>query len=528
MIFLVLFRQTFALGIITSVLSLLLPVVVSGQPQETRVEGCNIILITTNVLRHNHLVPYGYTRNTTPAINEMAKASHIFDNTFAQAGYTLPNMMSMLTSLYPVSHGVLDAFKDNLPSRIYTLAEILSIHGYKTAWFADLNEPHLFLKIGFGRGYDVKTQLFNDLRSAKSVSDWVESNKEAPFFITINSRHTHSPYFPLSKYSAKFTAGHHGDLPQSHEAYLKMIYFDIVDQLERSDGLLYSIYDAKTKEKIKKMASPDASGIKFWSRTFDRIRLLTPDSKQYILSRVRMNTYTKRVKIDNAQNLAYIKAMYDGCLFGIDQEIIRPLFDTLKRHNIYEKSLIIFTADHGESLGEHGMVGHGLYYWDQLVHVPLIVKLPGSTQSARINALAQTIDIMPTIMDYLNIEIPHYAQGRSFLPQMLEGSTKPNYECVYGANREYAYLRDFKWKLIVSRTILNEVKIGERAALFNIQLDPEEDTNLAAKYPDITADLNNRLKQHLEGLPKYSDGKNVFPVDMDEKTRERIKKTGYW
>lgn len=516
--------------VIFALLALLsiIPVAVSGQSEKKCAARCNVILITTNVLRYNHLGPYGYRRNTMPTINAMAKESYIFDNAFAQAGYTLPNMMSILTSLYPVSHGVLDAFKDKLPPRIYSLAEVLKIHGYKTAWFADLYEPHLFPATGFGRGYDTKFMLFNDLRSAKGIAAWVEDNKQEQFFITINSRHTHSPYFPLPKYRPKFTAGHNGDLPEDSEAYLKMVYFDIVDQIERSNGILNSIYDKKTKVTIKSMASAKASGVRFWSQTFDRIRLLTPKSKQYLLSRVRMNAYTARVKVDDPQNMAYIKAMYDDCLFGVDQEVIKPLIKTLKTHNIYDNTLIIFTADHGESLGEHGLVGHGLFYWDQLVHVPLIIKLPGSAQSARINSLAQSIDIMPTIMDYLEIETPYYSQGRSLMPLMLTHSSEQPNEFVHGANGKYAYIRDFNWKLIASRMIQSEEKAPDSVSLFNIKSDPDESINLAAKYPDLVVKLNNRLMNHLEALPKYSDGSDDFPADMDEKTRERIKKTGYW
>ncbi len=503
------------------------PLWADGQPTQTKHQGCNVILITTNVLRYNHLAPYGYERNTMPTINALAKESYIFDHAFAQAGYTLPNMMSILTSLYPVSHGVLDAFKDTLPARIHTLAEILKIHGYKTAWFADLNEPHLFPSVGFGHGYDVKTKLFNDLRSANSVANWVRHNKRERFFITINSRHTHSPYFPLPKYGAKFSAGQKGDLPENTEVYLKTVYYDIVDQMERPDGVLHTVYDEKTKALIKKMAPEGASGQRFWIKTFDRVRLLTPQNKQYQLSNIRMKAYTKRVQTDNPQNLAYIRAMYDGCILGIDQEIIKPLIKTLKKNKIYDKTLIVFTADHGESLGEHGLVGHGLVYWDQLVHVPLIVKLPGETRSARINTLVQSIDIMPTILDYLKIEIPYHAQGRSLLPLMWTDSTASRQDYVFGANRISAYLRNHMWKLIAPRD-LQKNKANMRLALYNIKDDPEEHTNLAEKHPDLAAKLFKRLTNHLEALPKYSEGDDNFPADMDEQTRERIKKTGYW
>ena len=235
-----------------------------------------------------------------------------------------------------------------------------------------------------------------------------------------------------------------------------------------------------------------------------------------------------RIQTDNPQNLDYIKAMYDGCLLGTDQEIIKPLIKTLKKYRIYDKTLIIFTADHGESLGEHGFVGHGTYYWDQVVHVPLIIKLPGKTHSARISTYVQSIDIMPTILDYLNIEIPYYAQGHSLLPLMFSDSTAQRQDCVYGANRRFGYLRTHTWKLIVPLAPDLQNKANIRNALYNIKDDPDEHTNLAEKYPVLTTKLLKRLTNHIEALPNYSKGDYRFPVDMDEQTRERIKKTGYW
>lgn len=486
----------------------------------------NIILITTNVLRYNHLVPYGYKRNTTPTINALAGEAFIFDSAFAQAGYTLPNMMSILTSLYPLSHGVLDAFKDKLPQRIRTLAEILKIHGYKTAWFANLSEPHLFTSVGFGRGYDDQFGLYRDLNTAGRIAEWVQQNRNERFFITVNSRHTHSPYFPLPRYKSRFSAGDKGDLPENPEVYLQLIYRDIVDQMERSDGLLYNVYDGSTKTAIKKMVPGSASGLRFWSETFDRIRLLTPNNKQYLLSRIRMQAYTSRVQFDNPENIAYITAMYDGCILGVDQELIKPLIKTLKENKIYDNTLIIFTADHGESLGEHGLVGHGLVYWDQVIHVPLIIKLPGKTKAARIQGLVQSIDILPTVLDYLNIEIPYQAQGNSLLPMMQNPSTKSPYQYVYGANRQAAYLRDHNWKLIAPRNGGNDTI--DRLILYDMKSDPGENTNVVGSHPDLKAELLKRLTEHLTSLPNYANVQHDFPDDMDEETRERIKKTGYW
>ena len=98
---------------------------------------------------------------------------------FAQAGYTLPNMMSIITSLYPDSHGVFDVYKDKLSKSVKTIAQILQIYGYKTAWFSVLGEPHLSMKVGFERGYDdFGDHLDETYRGKKNLLSWIAENKD--------------------------------------------------------------------------------------------------------------------------------------------------------------------------------------------------------------------------------------------------------------------------------------------------------------------------------------------------------------
>ncbi len=130
----------------------------------------NIVLLTVNVLRADHVSSYGYSRTTTPAIDALMKESYVYKNAFAHAGYTMPSMMSIMTSLYPHSHQVYDAFKDELASKVLTLAEILKIHDYQTGWFAKLNLGHLLPKAGFGRGFSYKSDLGLQLEGKERVT----------------------------------------------------------------------------------------------------------------------------------------------------------------------------------------------------------------------------------------------------------------------------------------------------------------------------------------------------------------------
>lgn len=124
-------------------------------------ENYNVILITVDTLRADHLGSYGYYRNTSPSIDNLAKEEVIFDNVFSQASYTLSSMMSILTSLYPYSHGIFHIAEDRLSSGVKTLAEVLKASGYKTAYFLNTKDMHTDPGLGFGRGFDYGEDIYS-------------------------------------------------------------------------------------------------------------------------------------------------------------------------------------------------------------------------------------------------------------------------------------------------------------------------------------------------------------------------------
>ena len=173
-----------------------------------RYKDYNVILIFIDTLRADHLGCYGYNRNTSPNIDSLAKESVIFKNMFTSNTVTITSFMSIITSLYPKSHGVFSVFKDKLSENIRTLAQILKIHGYETIWFGPLNDPHLDPNIGFGKGFSVLNEshmgsgyLRKSLLYAKSkLLEWLEKNKDKKFFLNIHTYEIHDPYFPSKEY----------------------------------------------------------------------------------------------------------------------------------------------------------------------------------------------------------------------------------------------------------------------------------------------------------------------------------------
>jgi arylsulfatase A-like enzyme len=491
----------------------------------------NVILIAINVLRADHLSCYGYHRRTTPNIDKLADEAFVFKNAFAQAGYTMPNMMSIITSLYPESHGVFDGFKDKLSSRLYTLAEVLNIYGYKSAWFSILKNPHLDIDVGFGRGYDFKGELGLDFERKEKLLSWILKNKDNPFFLALNTRHTHTPYLPLPEYTDAFKSGKKGTIFDNREDYFKAVFYNILQEINTPGTILNNIYDVKTIARINKLENLSIYDIIFpntrWQKKLYRIEKFLPPQKQYIVGNIRVKTYNDSIDITNRENLKFLISLYDACILGVDQELIRPIIGTLKDLKIYDKTIIIITADHGESLGEHDILGHGLMFYDQFIHVPLIIKFPSSSKGETINNLAQSVDIMPTVLSYLNIETPSHVQGKSLLPLVTSDAKKSVHNFVYGQTRESAYLRSHRWKLFAPRDGIGKDTFPEDK-LYDVLNDPQELTDLSVSRSNMYRELKKHLNEHLNSLAVYIDEQYFFPAYIDKETQERIKDTGYW
>ncbi len=488
-----------------------------------RLDKYNVVLITVNVLRADHVSGYGYHRKTTPAIDDLAKDSYVFKNAFAQVGYTFPSMMSILTSVYPASHKVYFAFKDKLPKRVKTLPELFKVIDYKTAWFAALEEPHLALDAGYGRGFDSVNDVDIQLNGKEKVLQWINENKDQPFFIAMNLRHTHSPYFPKDKYKEAFKSGKKGQLIENfHELESKV--FDIIISTVSEEGSFASQMFSQKTVRENKEAFTGAYSVEKFIELEKRIQ----PGQLLKMGRLIMKTYNDSVNKFNKENMEYLVSLYDACILGTDQEVIQPVINALKNEGIYDKTLIIVMGDHGESHGEHGIIGHGIPFYDELIHVPLVIKMPNGTLKHEKDEIVQSIDILPTVLDVIGMEKPYNTHGQSLLP-LMEGrqSDSKNFKFAFGQNNDLAYIRSHDWKLVVNLKHI-EKQTGDYDELFYLKEDPNEYKNIKLEKFEKYEELRAILKEHLASLPDYADENNQFAPNIDTATQERIKKTGYW
>lgn len=436
----------------------------------------NIILVSIDDLRVGHLGCYGYSRNTSPNIDSFAKRNILFKYCYVHQPWTLPSHISMLTSLYPVTHGV--DMRHRLDPAIVTLAEVLKNESYRTMGFVS-GGPWTHPGYGFEQGFD-HYSAGEEERNAENqnalIRKFLKKYKDEKLFFFIHYFDVHSdnnrlPYDVPPPYNNLFSADYDGSFKGG------------------GGGIFASKYLAYVNR--------------------------------------------KQIKIEE-NDLNYIISLYDNGIAYMDK-CIGGLFEILKNMDIFDNSLLIITADHGEEFQEHGYMLHGNpYYYEEIMHVPLIVKLPKANgkEGKIIDGLVESIDIVPTILDLLRIKKPK-VQGKSFTG-LIDGDERGK-EYVFGfGSRGSVFIRSKRWKM------LNDSVFKEgRFKLFDLQNDPMERVNLIGKGLEIEDRLKRKLKEKMglsqklrkELLNKKDISQDVKmnhkDVSLTQQEKEKLRALGY-
>lgn len=516
-----------------------------GKAPVPRHENTNVILVSLQCLRPDHLGVYGYPKETSPNMDRLAKSSILFDDTVAQANLTPVAMMSVLTSQYPRVNGMIafDAAKDAVKSR--TLPEILKYYGYTTA--AVSGSPEFFMrydtesgteiKLGdvFSRSFDyfgrTRKGLGTSLRTLPMESlSWLQQNRDKKFFLWIASGVIHVPY----------AAG----IPKAEKTFF------------------------------------DPPGYKpFWEQ-FHSIKAeegASDDTTYDVLMRIFKSEYYigfKPVHKIAPKDHDYIVARYDASIRHTDR-FIGELVATLEKTGLADRTILIIHSIHGEDLGERGTYVH-YDLSEPVTRSALMMRLPKGEQGGRrVQEQVQGLDIVPTVLDYLDIPQDHGLQGKSLLP-LAQGDKDaagtefafidripwwehtlsrwylefknsqtdyPDAEKApitgYGKMLKTAFphnsyppgdisVRTKKWKLILRKApqLLEQVswygfisglplKYGD-VELYDIVNDPWMQVNVAPANPAVVADLRKRLVEWDDSVEKrkavYGAGEKRFII----------------
>ncbi|MEM7306699.1 MAG: sulfatase [Planctomycetota bacterium] len=356
----------------------------------------NVLLISLDTLRADHLGAYGYGRDTSPRIDALAASGTLFEDAVSTTSWTLPSHLSMLTGLAISAHGVCDdrlwqvagteGAPDEVPLRGTFLPELLQASGYRTAGF--YTWKYLEPRFGFGPGFETYERVghsvfshpewskrFEALRAAGKIDEIQRWRDENPALFD-EQRPTAGEAVDRALAWLDGTAG--GDAEEPFFLFVHL--FDIHDGYVPPPP-----FDAR-------FTDPDYRG------PITGRKVTTPDSP---------------VRPDMASaDLAQLIALYDGEIAWVDSQVGR-LLDRLDALGLREDTLVVLTSDHGEEFFEHGAKTHRAQLHRESVHVPLIVSWPGRVAAdQRIAGPAGIVDILPTVCGLAGVAAPPTLSGR--------------------------------------------------------------------------------------------------------------------
>jgi arylsulfatase A-like enzyme/tetratricopeptide (TPR) repeat protein len=429
-----------------------------------RFPGANVLVVSIDTLRRDHLAPYGAPFET-PAASRLAREGVVFEHAVSHIPVTLPSHASMFTGLYPPRHGVRDNGGFVLPPSATTLAERLLERGYETAAF--VGSYVLASRWGLAQGHETYDDAFDyaglESRNLADVERpgglvvdkalaWLTAprRRDRPFYLWVHLYDPHEPYAPPEDYRGK-TPSAYGD---------EVVYADA--QVGRL------------------LAALDSSG---------------------------------------------------------------------RRRN----TVVFYVSDHGEALGDHGESTHGIFLYGATLDVPMILSLPPGRGAAptgraltdlRVSGLARLVDVTPSVLDLVGLDVPDGLDGTSLLPLVVreaaEGqaataastkataptSTEPGDALEGPVSYAETYYPRFHYgwsELVVLQTARWKLVRAPRPELYDRQADPGERVDVSSRYPRIAA----TLRAELERMDVLSAGREPAPAAIDPEALERLRALGY-
>lgn len=424
--------------------------------------GYNLVFVSFDALQASHISSMGYFRNTTPTLDRITLRGIQFTRVYSVASWTVPSSMTWFTGMYPSEHGMVNKYaiysqqqkktaklSDTAPSNIQTLADILRKQGYTTGGFT--GNAGVSKGFGYDQGFDEyyspDAKFGGFDESVPRAVHWLKMNRDRKFFLFLHGYDIHGQYAP-------------------------------------SGGLDYRFVDKDYSGKYRG----------------------TPQ-EQEILREIGLEN--RKVEMQPADT-QFWRAIYDEKIQRADMHFQDFLKEFIKL-GISDRTIFIITSDHGTELHEHSRFDHGFTLYNELLHVPFIISLPDWYRKTLVRDAVSSIDVMPTILDLLDIPISQQTEqqirGHSLLHH-LRGTAQPRDLFSETDYRAYTYKRSIispqNWKLIVTL----ESKTRE---LYDLNTDPGEKNNIAMLHPQRADELQHRLFMHYRKIGHDLDAKHWEP-----------------
>ena len=468
----------------------------------------NIILLVMDSARVTNLSSYGYERPTTPNIDALAGQGTLYEQAISVGCWTLPVHASLFTGLYPLNHGI-TVSRDALPDDFPTLARRLKEHGYQTACFS--NNAYISEATGLAQGFDTAEDIW---------------------------RVTHPRGTERTRMSKRIKQ------LERRGAWTKPLV-----RLLRTGMRLRSMLRARrntkdsgariTNEKIqgwlRESRRPDAPFFIFvnYMECHERYSPPPPYDRRFMPARY-SPWRVAQVSPNKAEVLAgsprrrdddleIMRALYDGALNYLDDKI-GELARLLDAQGILDDTLLVITSDHGDSLGEHDHLGHRMALYEQLVHVPLIVRYPARfAAGARVAQQVQLADLFPTFLELAGAEVSDTAaNGFHSLLAPPDPEARP---FTVAENTAPSSLDNLLARMIRTDQYKYIWKSNHQHELYDLCKDPSETANLVGAEPEVA----RRLVERLEAWERSLEDKRIETrqAEYDDATLQRLRGLGY-
>jgi len=436
----------------------------------------NIVLVTLDTTRFDHLGVYGYAGGTSPRLDAFASSADVYERAYAASSWTLPSHASIFTGLLPMEHGAQSVVNGGvrdlgysvrpLQDSFVTLAEALRGAGYRTG--AVVAGPALARELGVAQGFE---SYDDDLSAPRALYHGRRGDEVADLAIALVEGFGSDPYF------------------------LFVNFFDPHEPYE----------------------PPGVRGRGRGKQGGERI--------QALVGQLDAGAPPRPVEeLDDASRhwLAGRRAGYDAEIRFMDRQLGR-LLDAVAAAPRGGQTLIAITSDHGESFGEHFYVNHGAHLYEDNVRVPLILRLPGPTAGGRIEAPFQHGRMFQTLRAYAGVAPPDGVEPRGLDAEadeiVLEVQRSDLNIKMLGRHfdRDLRAVTAWPYKWIVSSSGASE--------LYDLSQDPRELANLAARDPERAGQLAQRFREiAAERPPRYEVD---VEVDLRPDTEKALRELGY-
>lgn len=457
----------------------------------------NLLFISIDTLRADHLGVYGYQRNTSPYMDRFARESVLFQQPISQKTMTAPSFATMMTGLYPRTHG-LSRNHGVLSDESHTLAERLREQGYRTAAF--VSNPACSDVFNFDQGFDFFDLTFYD----EDVESKGLNEKFIPYAESLGS-----------------------------EPFLLWLHY--------TDP--HALYQVAEPERSLYIDDP------YYGRFRDLEVVIGP--------RARPNVLPTEAAMDDITDLDWYISQYDAEIRFVDHSV-QYAMAAMERMGLLENTLVVLLSDHGESMVENDYyMSHGHNTYNTQAVVPLMIRHPSLPAGMVVPGKVELVDLLPTLLDLLGVPRDGPAmEGRSLVPMMLgdrasrdDGVTYTWIEGKYDYQYSHLAVWGDRWKLVavplkmaypLNRMVGLQVRfwLGAPVAnsyrtkimlyeLYDMQADPGETKDLAGTGLEAEAQERHRLFHWLDEHPVQLPQRFLTKEELQPDVVDQLRALGY-